>query len=78
MDLEDRVTRVVLAGEERVLLEAREVRLDRRKLFCDLALQVRLERVQLLRVLELAPKPLVALELAGDARMPASFSYSRK
>jgi hypothetical protein len=69
MDLEDRVARVVLAREKRVLLESCKVRLDRSELLRDLALEVGLERVQLLGVLELELQALVALELPRDARV---------
>ena len=69
MDLEDGVAPVVLAREERFLLEPGEIGLDGHELLRDLALQLGVEPVQLLRVLELALQALVALELASGARV---------
>ena len=68
VDLEDGVARVVLAVEERVLLQTSELALERRDELRDLLL-VLAEREQLRRVLELALEPLVALELADEPRV---------
>ncbi len=68
VDLEDGVARVVLAVEQRVLLQTTELALERRDELRDLLL-VLAEREQLRRVLELALEPLVALELADEPRV---------
>ena len=62
--LEDRVARVVLAREERVLFEPTEFLLERADALGDLAL-VLTQREQFPRVLVLALQSLVAFELSG-------------
>ena len=62
VDLEQRVTCVVLAGEERVLLQSPELVFEWAELLGDVRLERRVERVELVRVLELAPKPLVSVQ----------------
>ena len=64
-----RVPAVVLAVEEGVLLHARELALERDEALRDLVAEVLAEREQLARVLVLLVEPLVALELAGGARV---------
>jgi hypothetical protein len=65
VDLEHGVARVVLAVEQRVLLQSSELALEARHELRDLVL-VLAELVELARVRELALKSLVALELARE------------
>ena len=68
MDLEHRVAPVVLPVEERVLLEAAQLALERGDELRDLVL-VLTELQQLARVGKLALQSLVALELAREPRV---------
>ena len=77
VDGEHRVAAVVLACEERVLLEPLELARDRTQLDRKLLLQRRVQLVELGRVLDLRPQPLVAIEsplhacvLGRDLRRP--------
>src|SRR5205085_8635361 len=69
VDRDDGVACVVLAGEERVLLQTFELTLDRSDLLGDLGLERAVEREELLRVVVFAREALVAFEPAGDARV---------
>ena len=66
-DRDDRVARVVLAVEERLLLQPRELLARGDDLLGDLGLERGVELEQLGRLVDLALEALVALELAGDA-----------
>ena len=66
VDRDDRVARVVLAVEQRVLLQAGELGCDWRELGAQLVLECRIDLVQLARLLDLAVQPLVAVEPPGD------------
>src|SRR5215213_9304906 len=77
MDRDDGVSGVVLAGEERVLLEALELAMDRSQGFGDLVRHLAVHGEELTRVLVLAAQPVVPLEapreagvLGGDSRRP--------
>ena len=69
VDRDERVARVVLAGEERVLLQAVELGSERRDAGRDLVLHLAVHREQLLRVLVVLDEPAVALEPARQARV---------
>ena len=69
MDRDDRVAGVVLAVEQRVLLQARELLAERLELGLDLLVQPGLELEQLGGVVVLALEPLVALEALRQARV---------
>ncbi len=66
LDRDDGVARVVLAREEGVLLEARQLLLDRLERGLDVGGHVAVHGEELARVVVLAPEPLVALEPLGD------------
>ena len=66
LDRDDRVAAVVLAAEERVLLQALELAVERRDRGPDLAGEALVHREQLARVVELAAQPVVALEPLRD------------
>ncbi len=67
VDRGDGVAAVVLAGEEGVLLEARELAAERLELCLDLGAELRIHREQLGGVVVLALEPLVALEALAEA-----------
>ena len=69
VDRDDGVTGVVLAVEERVLLQSRELGRDGRQLRPQLVLERRVHLEELARLLDLAVQPLVAVEPARDARV---------
>ena len=66
---EERVARLVLAGEERLLLEPVELVAERPERTRDLVRHVAVEREQLARVLVLAGQLLVALEALAQPRV---------
>src|SRR5690349_11866983 len=69
VDRDERVTRVVLAGEERVLLQPVELVAERRDARRDLVLHLAVHREQLLGVLVVLEQPAVAVEPARQARV---------
>ena len=69
VDRDDGVAGVVLAVEERVLLQALELRPERLELRGDLLLEGRVELEQLARVVVLGLQALVALEALRQARV---------
>src|SRR4029077_13575266 len=69
MDRDERVAGVVLAGEERVFLQAGELGAARRDAGGDLALHLAVHGEQLLRVLVVLDESAVALEATRQARV---------
>ena len=67
LDHDHRIAGVVLAGEERVLLEALQLLLERLERALDLGGHVAVHGEELLRVVELTAEPLVSIESPLDA-----------